>query len=98
MGATPGFDALMDEVCVKLGFCGSVKNDQPLHVGMFIPDEGTVAADQFVDWVFLADGMDPAAEPARWEPLKRQIRAAFIRCMGGDLVDASALRWDAETG
>jgi hypothetical protein len=84
----------MEEVCVKLGFCGSVKDDKPLHVRMFIPDEGTVTADQFVEWVFLADDMDPNADLKRWQPCKDRIRAAFIACMGGESVDAHLLRWD----
>ncbi len=54
----------MHFVCVDWGYCGSVKaNGTPLHVTMFIPDEGPVTADQFVEWVFLADNMNPNVQP-----------------------------------
>ena len=90
----PGFDALLDEVCVKLGYCGSVKDGERLHVTKFIPNAGMVTADQFVEWVFLADGQDPNIDLIRWQPHKTLIRAAFVDCMGGESVDASLLRWD----
>ena len=80
----------MHKVCVGLGYCGSVKDGKPVHVTMFIPDEGTVTADQFVDWVYLAEGQDPNDDLARRH--KRLIRSAFVACMGGESVDAHLLR------
>jgi hypothetical protein len=89
------FDKLMHFVCVEWGYCGSVKaNGTPLHVTMFIPDEGPVTADQFVEWVFLADNMNPNVEPERWQRHKEAIRVAFVEHMGGDVADAKDLRWD----
>lgn len=88
------FDKLMHFVCVDWGYCGSVKADgTPLHVTMIIPDAGPVTADQFVEWVFLAENINPNAEPERWQRHKDAIRAAFVEHMGGDAVDSSALRW-----
>lgn len=88
------FGRLMQSVCVKWGYCGSVKVDgTPLHVTMLIPDEGPVTADQFVEWVFLADNMNPNVEPERWQRHKDAIRAAFVEQMGGDVADAKDLRW-----
>jgi len=84
----------MHEVCVKLGYCGSVKDGKRLHVTMFIPDQGTVTGDQFVEWVFLGDGQDPNVDLARRH--KPLIRAAFVACMGGESVDAHLLRWDPD--
>ena len=88
-----GYDALMDEVCVGLGFCGCIKRGRPLHVGRFIPSSGPVRADQFAEWVFLADDMNPNSKPERWEKVKAKIEAAFVRHMGADVVDAGLLRW-----
>ena len=87
------FDALMHDVCVKYGFCGCVREGKQLHVTAFIPIEGVVSADQFVEWVFLADGMDPSHDHVRWRDIKALIRSAFIQRMGGETVEASALRY-----
>jgi hypothetical protein len=78
------------------GFCGTVKEGQPLHVDSIIPPSGPVTADQFVEWVFLADNMNPNSEPEKWQKLKDQIRAAFIEHMGREVVDAAELRWSPE--
>jgi hypothetical protein len=93
MDANTAYDALMDEICVGLGFCGCIKDGRPLHVRQFIPSKGPVTADQFAEWVFLADDMNPNAEPKRWESLKEKIKRAFVRHMGADVVDARLLKW-----
>jgi len=93
MTANTAYDALMDEICVGLGFCGCIKDDRPSYVRQFIPSRGPVTADQFAEWVFLADDMNPHAEPKRWENLKEKIRRAFIRHMGAEVVDARLLKW-----
>ncbi|NEX94907.1 hypothetical protein [Caulobacter sp. 17J65-9] len=87
-----GYDALWDVVCVTWGFCGCVKNDKPLHVDDLIPPSGPVSADQFVEWVFLADNLNPNSEPEKWQRHRAAIRAAFIEHMGGEVVDADRLR------
>ena len=91
--ARSGYDALMDEACVGWGFCGCIKHDQRLHVDLFIPPEGPVTADQFVEWLFLADNQNPNHEPDRWRRHKEALRAAFIRHMAAETVDARLLRW-----
>src|SRR5205809_6607719 len=80
MNDKSAYDALLHEICVGLGFCGSVVNGQPQHVGQFIPEHGPVSADQFAELVFRAEGMDLDGEGAR----KRagSIRDAFVRYMG----------------
>ena len=88
-----GFDALMDEVCVGLGFCGEVVDGKPLHVTDFIPDEGRVSADQFVEWVFRAEGFDPVADYELCQKHKDAIRSAFVTHMAGETANAQALRW-----
>ena len=84
------YDQLLDEICINLGFCGSVVNGEPLHVDRFIPQSGLVSADEFVDWVFQAEGWDPGEE----DTLKHRasIRDAFDRHMGSEVVDAQALK------
>jgi hypothetical protein len=94
-----GYDALMHDVCVGYGFCGCIKDGEPLHVDHFIPSEGMVSADQFVEWLFLADDMNPSSYTgARWDALKQKIRSAFVEHMGSDVVDAARLRWDTTLG
>ena len=90
MSDKSAYDALLHEVCVGLGFCGSVVDGQPLHVDQFIPEHGAVGADQFVEWVFRAEGMDPDEEDA----LKHagSLREAFVRHMGSEAVDAQLLK------
>ncbi len=88
-----GYDALMHEVCVERGWCGGIVDGRPSHVDDFIPRHGLVIADQFVDWLFIADGLDPKDEPTKWREHKQGLRDAFIRHMGSDAVDASSLKW-----
>ena len=96
MSEKPGFNALMHEVCVGRGWCGGLVNDEPSHVTDFIPESGSVTADQFVDWLFEADDMDPYDELGKWQKHKDALRDAFMRHMGGAVVDASRLKWDAD--
>ena len=81
------FDRLLHEVCVGLGYCGSVVDGEPLHVSMFIPDAGPVSADEFVAWVLRAEGFEPTELQHAGE-----IRHAFVRHMGSDIVDARLLK------
>lgn len=87
------FEALMHEACAVWGFCGCIKNDKPLHVTDFIPSEGPVSADQFVEWLFLADDLNPNSAPAQWQHHREALRAAFITHMGAQTVDARLLWW-----
>ncbi|WP_029623204.1 hypothetical protein [Sphingomonas elodea] len=88
------YNALMHEVCVERGWCGGIVDDQPSHVDDFLPEAGPVTAEQFVEWLFQAEGVDASSDPATWGKHKDGLRAAFVRHMGGDLVDASVLKWD----
>lgn len=91
-----GYDALMHEVCVRRGWCGGIVDGRPSHVDDFIPQGGPVTADQFVDWLFRAEGMDPAADLTKWQKHRDALREAFVRHMGSDPVDASLLKWDVD--
>jgi hypothetical protein len=82
--------ALMQEVCVGLGFCGSVVGGEPRHVDDFVLRKGLVNADQFVDWIFKAEGTDGTL----YNQHRKALKAAFLRHMGSDTVDAKMLRWD----
>ncbi len=81
------YAALLNEVCVRFGYCGCIKDGEPLHVDDFIPSAGLVTADQFAEWVVLADNMAPSTNPHL-----KDIRRAFVRHMGADAVDAKLLR------
>jgi hypothetical protein len=92
MTGMTGYNALLERICVGLGFCGCVKNGKSLHVEDIIPPDGPVTADQFVEWVFLADNMNPNDDSPPWAQIKWKIKEAFIECMGNDVVDAKFLR------
>lgn len=87
-----GYDALMHEVCVERGRCGGIVDGRPSHVDDLIPEEGPVTANQFVVWLFMADGMLPHAEQAKLREHKQGLRDAFIRHMGHDTIDAPSLK------
>ena len=86
-----GYDALMHEACVVWGFCGCIKQDQSMHVDLIIPPSGPVSADQFIDWLILADNLNP--NDGNWYQHKQALHAAFVKYMGAETVDASLLRW-----
>lgn len=95
MKPRPGFDALMHFVCEQWCLGSEMDGYGETSDGRrFFPEAGSVTADQFVEWVFLASGPD-AREPApMWQRAKAEIREAFIRHMGGENVDVGALRWN----
>jgi hypothetical protein len=82
---------MMHEFCVRLGWCGCIKDGKPLHVTDFIPQTGPVSADQFARWLIMADGLDPDQLSA---PEISELQAVFVKHMGTDVVDASNLRSD----
>ena len=86
-----GFDALMHDACVVWGFCGCIKDGEPLHVRNFIPPDGPVHAEQFVEWLLLADNVNP--NHSKYDRHKTAIVASFVSHMGSQVVDASLLRW-----
>ncbi|MCM0033457.1 hypothetical protein [Sandarakinorhabdus limnophila] len=90
MNCNPTYVALLNEVCVGLGFCGSVADGEPLHVDQFIPESGALSADQFVNWVFRAEGMEPEGDDAQKHT--QSVREAFVRHMGANVVDAASLK------
>lgn len=87
----------MNELCVGLGWCGSVVGGEPRHVKDYIPDHGPVTASQFVAWVLKAEGFDDAeACPERYKKWRRDLTEVFIRHMGASTVDATQLRYGFE--
>nr|WP_294847773.1 hypothetical protein [uncultured Sphingomonas sp.] len=84
------YDVLLQEICVRLGFCGSVVGGQLLHVDQFIPEHGIVSADQFVDWVLAAEGYAP--EQRVTSPHATSLREAFVRHMGAEHARAEQLK------
>ncbi|MGN7997662.1 hypothetical protein [Sphingomonas sp. 22176] len=92
MSRQPGYNSLMHEVCVEGGWCGAIVQGEPSHVDDFIPAAGPVTAEQFVEWLFRAEGVDPSSDPAKWGEHWEGLRGAFVRHLGADLVEASALK------
>ena len=96
MAAKSGIEALMHVVCAEWCLGRVMHGDgEVADLTQLIPKTGTVTADQFVDWVFLASAEEARGPEPRWQRARAAIRAAFIRHMGGEIVDAAALRWDA---
>jgi hypothetical protein len=91
MSKKPNFDTLLTAVCAGHGYCGSVQDGRFVHVTDFIPDSGQVTAEQFVDWVFIADGNRWIGDPIAMKH-RETLRAYFIFHMGADVVDARRLR------
>ncbi len=92
MGQASAFDALLTDICVRMGWCGSNVDGERRHLDVLIPEAGPITADQFVRWVFEAEGVPADAEPNRWQEQQGALRAAFVRHMGGETVDAALLK------
>jgi hypothetical protein len=71
-----------------MGYCGSVIDGEPRDVSDYIPEAGPVTADQFVEWVFLAEGLDHIGSAHA-----EQMRTDFVELMGSDVVEANALQY-----
>jgi hypothetical protein len=80
------YDKLLEEVCVRLGFCGSVVDGRSLHVDQFLPRSGVLTNDEFADALFKAEGWDPDGSEAR--TFRSSVRESFVRHMGASQVDA----------
>ena len=94
MSGNPAYNALQHDVCIGRGWCGGIVDGKPCHVDDFIPEVGPVSAEQFVEWLFQAEGLDPSSEPEKWQKHKDGLRQAFVQHMGAEVVDASALKLD----
>jgi len=77
-----------------MGFCGGLTDGKPTHVDDFIPETGEVTADQFILWLFKAEGSGyPSDYNPRNSPFYEELRRMFVENMGSDTVDASRLKW-----
>ena len=89
----PDFDGLMRAVCTGYGYCGSLQDDGFVHLTDFFPERGKVTAEQFVDWLFMAEGdQRPMGSPSAMM-MREKIRNCFIGYMGSDYVNARKLRY-----
>jgi len=75
---------LAGEACSKLGFCGSVQNGKPSHITDYLPDEGVVTSDQFVEWILKAEGMGSIEQD---QTHAKGLKALFFKHVGGDMLD-----------
>ncbi|WP_146770346.1 hypothetical protein [Mesorhizobium hawassense] len=91
------FYSLMHAVCAGHGYCGGMHGDKFMDVIDFIPESGNVTADQFVEWVFLAEYENESERMSpRWDRHRQRIQDYFVEHMGSDAVDASQLKWEVE--
>ena len=81
------YDKLLEEVCVRLGFCGSVVDGQPRSVDQFLPESGILTSEAFADALFKAEGWDPDGPEAR--TFRSSVREAFVRHMGASEMEAA---------
>jgi hypothetical protein len=81
------YEKLLEDVCVRLGFCGSVVDDQSLHVDQFLPQSGALTDEGFADALFKAEGWATDSSEAR--TFRSSVRDAFIRHMGSSEIDTS---------
>ncbi len=80
------FDGMMHDYCSR-GFCGSVVDGKPLHVTDFFPETGQVSADDFVQWILIAEGLEGQRDI--WG-----LKDVFVKHMGAELVHVYELRSD----
>lgn len=93
MGRPNAFDGMLDELCVGLGWCGTVKHGEVLHVTRYVPEEGLVTAEEFAAWIIQSDGIDvDSVSNAQWNRWMGQLKTVFVKHMGADTVDAGQLR------
>jgi hypothetical protein len=94
MARNTGFEALVHFVAER--WCMGDTLDDPVGFRRFIPKAGTVTADQFVEWVFLASEPEVRGPEPRWQRARAEIRAAFVEHMGGETAPVSAFVWRQE--
>lgn len=73
------------------GYCGSLQEEGFVHVTDFFPERGKVTAEQFVDWLFMAEGDQTLGRPSSML-MREKIRSCFIGYMGSDVINARKLR------
>lgn len=91
------FDRLLRAVCVQYGFCGSLQDGGSLHVTDFIPERGKVSVEQFIGWLYMAEGEKRFRSPSH-VILQEKLRSCFIGYMGSDIVSAYKLGGHAMQG
>ena len=87
------FSKLLDEICGIWGYCGCSKKDTTLHITIIMPSDGIIYVDQFVEWVMLADDVNPNIDTDRMRAIKLGIRKSFIKYMGAEFIEASHIRF-----
>ena len=79
---------------MKMGFCGTIKRNRPLHIIDLIPRLGELNGDQFADLVFIADGQNPYYCKEWQLRLKQKLSEGFTACMGSYTVPVEVLRYN----
>lgn len=79
---------LTEILCVVHGWCGSVVDGEYRRVDDYLPISGPVTAEQFAEWVILAEGQDPDGAIARAQGWRATIENVFVECIGARVFDA----------
>jgi len=87
----PNIETLLHAICVIHGFCGGLRDEKFVRATDFVPSRGMVTADEFVDWVFLAEGVPWRGDPIAMR-FRERLRSHFIAHMGSSIVDSRRLR------
>ena len=82
----------MQEYCVGSGYCGSVIDGKPSYVTDYLPKKGLIAADQFVNLLIQAEGMDFYEFSVRYNKKYKNLIKVFTKHMGTYEVDVSLLK------
>ena len=92
------FDGMMHDYCVGHGWCGGIVNGEPSHVTDYLPTSGRVSAEEFVNWLLAAEGIDETA--SGYNAWKKTLVPIFWKHMCSDEVDVSKLRsgWSRARG
>ena len=86
-----GLDALLQWVCVTMGHCGGIVEDEPRHVTDYFPEGGHVSANEFAHWAFLVEGDKMTMDEVLCHDHGASIRDAFIHFMGAETVSVERM-------
>jgi len=73
-------DALLNELCSKLGFCLPPEEQARLR------DAPPVEVDAFTDAVFVAEGMRPDGDLHLWREVRKRVREHFRAAEDAELL------------
>ncbi len=73
------YDGLIEEMCLGLGFCGSIFNRRSWHVDDLIPKKGVLTAKRFAQLVLEAERMQSSLQSSDYKKYGPSLENAFER-------------------